>query len=109
VFPNASLEKDDVMTVARLYRMTAAEGKEEALRDALTDLERLVRPLEGCEGVELLRDARKPGSFLFIEKWASIEAHKSSSSKLPKDTLGPVLATLAGPPEGAYLDYLIGG
>jgi quinol monooxygenase YgiN len=97
------------MTVARLYRMTAADGKEQALLEALTDLERVVRPLAGCVGVELLRDARKPGSFLFIEKWASIEAHKGASSTLPKETLGPVMATLAGPPEGAYLDYLIGG
>jgi len=94
------------MTVARLYRMVAAEGREQALLDALTDLERLVRPLDGCTGV--LRDARKPGSFVFIEKWTSIEAHKAAGSALPKDTLGPVMAALANPPEGAYLDYLIG-
>ena len=73
------------MTVARLYRMVAAEGREQALRDA-----------------------RKPGSFVFIEKWTSIEAHKAAGSALPKDTLGPVMAALANPPEGAYLDYLIG-
>jgi quinol monooxygenase YgiN len=96
------------MTVARLYRMTAAEGKEQALCDALTDLERIVKPLDGCVGVELLRDARKPGSFVFIEKWASIEAHKGAGASLPKNTLDPVMAALANPPEGAYFDYLIG-
>jgi quinol monooxygenase YgiN len=97
------------MTVARLYKMTAAEGKEQALLEALTDLERVVRPLDGCVGVELLRDTRKPGVFLFIEKWASIEAHKGASSQLPKETLGPVMATLGMPPEASYQDYLIGG
>lgn len=97
------------MTVARLYRMTAAEGKEEALLEALTTLAKVVRPLDGCLGIELLRDKKRPGSFAFIEKWQSVEIHKAGAAALPAGTFDPVMANLAGPPEASYQDYLIGG
>ncbi|HLY54384.1 MAG TPA: antibiotic biosynthesis monooxygenase family protein [Stellaceae bacterium] len=97
------------MTVARLYRMMAAEGKEQAMVEALTALADVVRPVAGCLGVTLLRDAKTPGSCLFIEKWESVELHKAGAAGLPKGTFSPVMATLAGPPEAGYLDYLIDG
>ena len=93
------------MTVARHYVMTAAVGQEEALGDALRVLAAAVRPIEGCEGCELLQDVDQPARFIFIEKWASVEAHKAGGALLPKETFKPVMAALAGPPEGAYLDY----
>ena len=94
------------MTVARLYRMTAAEGKTEALAQALADVALLVAKVPGSQGVELLQDVSTPGSFVFIEKWGSIEDHKAAASHLPEGGLDAVMAALAGPPEGAYLNYL---
>jgi quinol monooxygenase YgiN len=94
------------MTVARLYRMTAAEGKEEALATALKDAAHLVAKVPGSEGVELLQDVDAPGQFVFVEKWTSIDHHKAAPEHLPKGGLDAVMAALAGPPEGAYLDYL---
>jgi quinol monooxygenase YgiN len=94
------------MTVARLYRMIAAEGREDALAQALQDAARLVAGVAGSEGVEVLRDAEAPGRFVFIEKWATIEHHKAAPGQLPKGGLDAVMAALAAPPEGAYLDYL---
>ena len=95
------------MSIARLYRMESADGKAAELETALTTLAHQVRPLEGCEGVELLRDAGEGGQFTLIEKWASIEAHKAAATALPKGAFGPVMAALAGAPEGFYFDYLL--
>ncbi len=95
------------MTVARLYRMTAADGREEALATALADAAGVIRQLPGCGGVEVLRDVDRPGAFLLIEKWASVDAHKAASVHLPKGTLDTVMAALAGRPDGSYQDYLL--
>jgi heme oxygenase (mycobilin-producing) len=97
------------MSIARVYQMIAAEGKDQMLLEALTALERLVRPLDGCLGVELLRDVAQTNRFLFIEKWRSVEAHKAAGPLLPKSSFGPVMQAIAGPPESSYQEYLIGG
>lgn len=94
------------MTVARHYVMHAAEGKDAQLETALRDLADKVRPIPGCEGVELMRDIGNERRFIFIEKWESVDAHKGAGAHLPKETLAPVMATLDGPPDGGYLDYL---
>ncbi|MGE3746786.1 MAG: putative quinol monooxygenase [Sphingomonadaceae bacterium] len=94
------------MTTARFYIMHAAEGKDAALETALGTLADAVRPLPGCEGVELMRDSGNERRFIFIEKWASIEDHKGAGKLLGKEALAPVMAALDGPPDGSYLDYL---
>jgi quinol monooxygenase YgiN len=97
------------MTIARVYHMTAADGKDQALLDALTALERVVRPLDGCLGVELLRDVEQKNKFLFVEKWRSVAAHKAAGALLPRASFGPVMQALASPPESSYQEYVIGG
>ena len=94
------------MTVARFYIMQAAEGKDAALEAGLYALADAVRALPECEGVELLRDSGNERRFFFIEKWASIDAHKESSKLLSEEAIGPIMAALDGPPDGSYLDYL---
>jgi len=92
------------MTVARIYIMHASETA--ALESALETLADAVRPLPGCDGIELLRDLGNEKRFLFIEKWASEEDHKNAGSMLPKDVMTAIGAALDGPPDGAYFDYL---
>ena len=94
------------MTVARHYVMQAAEGKATALLSALTQLVGALVNIPGFEGADLLRDVDEPDHFIFIEKWSSVEAHKAGGSLLPKEALVPLMASLAGRPEGAYLNYL---
>ncbi|SNS77667.1 Antibiotic biosynthesis monooxygenase [Sphingomonas laterariae] len=94
------------MTVARHYVMHAAAGQDAVLETALGGLADAVRKLAGCEGVELLRDIGNERRFVFIEKWASVDAHKAAGEQLPKDAIAPVMGALDGPPDGAYLDYL---
>jgi heme oxygenase (mycobilin-producing) len=95
------------MTTARFYIMHAADGKDGALETALRALVDAVRALPGCEGVELLRDSGNEHRFFFIEKWTSIEAHKDGAKALNKEAFAPVMASLDGPPDGSYLDYLV--
>ena len=94
------------MTVARVYRMIAAEGQGEALASALLTFCPIVSAIPGCSGAEVLRDTAAPLRFLFIEKWESIDAHKAAGAQLPKGSLDGVMAALAGPPEGSYEEYL---
>lgn len=94
------------MTVARHYRMDAAEGKGGDLASALIALAAALDSIAGFEGAELLRDIDQPSLFFFIEKWASIEAHKQGGSSLPKDAFANVMASVSGKPEACYLSYL---
>jgi quinol monooxygenase YgiN len=89
--------------IARHYRMIARPGEAPALGDALAALAQAVRPLPGCLGTELLQDIEVPERFAFTEWWESVAAHKAAGPSLPKAALAPVMAALAGPPEGSYL------
>ena len=95
------------MTIARHYVMQAKAGMEAALDAALRAVAQAVRPLPGCEGVEMLRDLAHEGRFIFIEQWADVEAHKAAGALLDKSLFVPMMAALDGPPESAYLDYLL--
>jgi quinol monooxygenase YgiN len=94
------------MTIARIYRMQAAEGRGDELAQALADLATIVTGIAGCHGADLIRDVAAPEQFLFIEKWDSIEAHKAGGAALPKGSFAAVGAAMAGPPESAYGTYL---
>lgn len=94
------------MTIARHYKMEAAEDGGEELLHALTALAGAVKAIPGCVGVDLLQDMDTPHRFVFIEKWVSVDAHKAGGSLLPKEVLAPVMAALVGRPEGTYLRYL---
>ncbi len=92
------------MSIVRHYLMVAKPGEEDTLSDALGALAAKVRPIDGCEGVELYKDADKGERFTFIERWASIEAHKAGGKLLGKEAFAPIMAALACPPEAAYLE-----
>jgi quinol monooxygenase YgiN len=94
------------MTVARLYRLEAAEGKATQLEGALSELAGRVRQIAGCQGVEILRSSDNGSNFILIEKWDSIDAHKKGAKSLGKDAVSPMMAALAAPPAGSYLEYL---
>jgi quinol monooxygenase YgiN len=96
------------MSVARVYRIKAAPGKEQALAEAVESVGQVVRDAEGCEGTFLMQDTENPGDFLFVEKWQTIDHHKKALESLPPGTLDPVVAAVAGPPEGSYMSWVYG-
>lgn len=91
------------MTIIRHYAMRAGDGQADALLTALHELARVVGSLEGCEGIDLLRDQDDPARFVFLERWTTADAHKAAAGKLPRELIGAVLAPLADPLEGRYL------
>jgi len=93
--------------MVRYYLMIAKPGEEAALRSALEALAAAVRTLEGNVSVELLVDLKDPTRFTFLERWASVEAYDAGSKALPKDTVAPVMAALAEPPQAARLASLL--
>lgn len=94
------------MAVARHYIMRAREGHDATLETALLELAGKIRAIPGCEGVEVLRGLGNERRFVLIEKWRSVEAHKAGGAYLPREALAPLMATLDGPPDGAYFEYL---
>jgi quinol monooxygenase YgiN len=94
------------MSIARHYRMQAAAGQGEAVLAALQGLAAALQAIPGFIGADLLRDLDDPDQFVFIEKWASVEAHKAGGPSLPKPVFAGLMAALAGKPQGAYLEYL---
>jgi quinol monooxygenase YgiN len=95
------------MTVARHYVMHAKDADGAALDSALRAIADAVRPRPGCEGVEMLRDLANERRFIFIERWTDVDAHKAAGALLDKSVIKAMMAALDGPPEGAYLDYLL--
>jgi len=95
------------MTVARTYFMHAKEGRSAELEQGLRTLADLVmNNLEGCLGVEVLRDLGNEHRFLFIERWESEEAHKAGLADFRKLDLGSIFAAVDGAPDGSYFDSL---
>ncbi len=95
------------MTVARVYYMHAKEGLSAELETGLRKLiDQIIDNIDGCRGVELLRDLGNERRFLFIERWDSVEAHKAGGPAFKKLDMGSVMAAIDGPPDGGYFDAL---
>ena len=46
-------------------------------------------------------------SFVVIELWDSVEAHKASAKDIPPEQLEEIMQPLASPPQGRYLAEII--
>jgi heme oxygenase (mycobilin-producing) len=95
------------MTVLRHYRMQAAEGRGADLGAVLTALAAKVGALGGCELVEMFADSDDPSTYIFVEHWRSLDDHKAAGKALGREAFAPVMAVLAQPPEGRYLDPVL--
>ena len=95
------------MAVAVIYRMSCASGRREELRDALEALAGAPREIEGLQSVSVLREVEQPDDFVFVEKWASVQAQKSSGKSLPKQAFARVMAALADKPCGRSFEYVL--
>lgn len=92
------------MTICRYYLMTAKQDHADALRSELVQLRAKVEPMHGCEGVELLQDDGDAAKFHFIERWTSKDMHAAAGKSLGREAFAPVMAVLAEPPVGTYLN-----
>ena len=84
------------MSVTTVTRFHAAEGQEAELLELQSEGRRRMLAADGCESFDILRDHTDPRSSLFIQTWASREAHDAAFGELimASGHLEKVLATL---------------
>ncbi len=85
------------MPLVHSYRLSASEGQEEALFEALEKLAVTVREIAGSQGAMVLEDAKSPGSFAMLEFWDTAESRAAAGSQLPREVMGKIMAAIAGP------------
>lgn len=86
------------MAIKVAYEMTAAAGQGDAFAQALAELAAVVRPLPGCDGVDILRKQNNGEQFLFIESWLSNEAYAEASKLVPQTAFAPLKPLFGAPP-----------
>ncbi len=86
------------MSLVRIYQLTAAAGQRETLQAALADLGAALATVPGSSGSETLEATDSPGTFAFIERWASDEDHANSGAALPKALFGAIMQSIEGKP-----------
>ena len=94
------------MAVAVIYRMSCTPGRGEELRGALEALAAALKEIEGLQSVSVLRAIEQPDDFIFVEKWASVQAQKNSGKSFPKQAFARVMAALADKPCGRSFEYV---
>ena len=92
--------------IARHYIVEAKPEMADALQGELDRLADTVRAIPGSLGFELLRDIENTDRFIFIEKWKSVEAHKGALAHIPRESFAGLMAAVAGPLAGSYLEYV---
>ncbi|HEY8691252.1 MAG TPA: antibiotic biosynthesis monooxygenase family protein [Chloroflexota bacterium] len=69
------------MSVMVIANFQAAEGKGEALLPLLQEGRDISRQAEGCEAFDLYQRQDDLHKFVFVERWASLEAHHANMAK----------------------------
>jgi quinol monooxygenase YgiN len=84
------------MSITTVTQFHATPGQEAALLELQTEGRRRMIAADGCESFDILRDQSDPQSFVFIQTWASREAHDGAFGELilASGHLQKVLATL---------------
>ena len=90
------------MSITRVNEFSAAEGKSEELYDFLKSLVPYISSSEGCYTCEVLKSIDADNEFVVIEKWESIESHKASIEKFPKENMKAAMSLFSAPPQGRY-------
>jgi quinol monooxygenase YgiN len=87
------------MSIATVTRFHVTPGHEEALLELLMEGRGRMHAARGCESFSLLRDEADPQSLVFLQRWATHEAHNAAFSERILETghLEKVLATLDEP------------
>ena len=84
------------MSITSVTRFHASAGQEQTLLELQSEGRRRMVSAEGCESFDILRDEHDRQSFVFVQRWASREAHDAAFGELilASGHLEKVLATL---------------
>ena len=70
------------MSITSVTRFHATSGQEQALLELQSEGRRRMIAADGCESFDILRDQSDPQSFVFIQTWASRDAHDAAFAEL---------------------------
>ena len=70
------------MSITSVTRFHSIPGREGALLELQTEGRRRMIAADGCESFDILRDQSDRQSFVFIQTWASREAHDDAFREL---------------------------
>lgn len=90
------------MSIIRINEFQAADGKADELFTFLKSLVPYISSSEGCASCEVLRGQEATDSFVVIEKWESIDAHKLSIDNFPKEEMQAAMPLFGAPPKGGF-------
>ena len=85
--------------IVQSYVLTAAETKEEDLKQALGELAAWLKNQEGNRSACILQENSASDRFLFLEYWRDEEARALAGPKLPKALMGALMTCLADRPQ----------
>ena len=91
------------MSVFRINHYRALEGRTEALRQALTGMQELLRTARGCRSYQISQDIQDPGNFVIFEEWDSLGEHREASGLVTADRINAMVPLLQARPIGRYL------
>jgi quinol monooxygenase YgiN len=80
------------------YLLQAQQERVDALLLALRTLRNAIIDA-GCQSAEIWRDQNESLTYVFTERWPSLEAYQQASERLPKQLFAPVMAAIAGRPQ----------
>jgi quinol monooxygenase YgiN len=88
--------------VTRINEFRAKDGQSQRVGDFLTSIVSAIEASEGCRSCRLLQDLDDERSFVVIELWDSVEAHRASAKDIPPEQLKEIMQLLTSPPQGRY-------
>jgi quinol monooxygenase YgiN len=94
------------MSVTIVVNFQASEGNGVDLLALLQQGRDFSRKAEGCESFEVFQRQDDPNKFMFLEQWASLEAHKENVAKnvVASGHLDNIKALLTGPPDNGVVE-----
>ena len=69
---------------AELVRLTVRPGQEAQFEAAFRQAQRIIASMPGYLGHELQRCVERPGEYLLLVRWASLQAHEVGFRKSPQ-------------------------
>jgi quinol monooxygenase YgiN len=94
------------MSVTIVVNFQAAEGNAEKLLALLQQGRDFSRKAEGCESFEVFQRQDDPNKYMFLEQWASLEAHHENvaTNVVASGHLAKITALLTGPPDNGVVE-----
>ena len=90
------------MVVTRINEFVAADGKSKELDEFLSSLIPFISGSEGWISCQVLTGLEDSQKFIVVEQWQSVEDHKKSLEKFPKDEMQAAMSLFGAPPKGDY-------